>query len=242
MPPRKGEIEPPRRFYTEAGVALGETGYELRLDGRVARTPLGRILAAPTRRLAELVATEWTAQRAFIEFYSMPATRLLHTAIDGVAESRSATTEAIVRYLASDLLCYLAEGPLKLVERQRTAWAPLLAWAEAKLGLVLVQTSGILHRTQPPASLERASEILSELDDFTLAGLAFGSALFGSTVLALALREGRIDGAAAHVASRIEEAFQEERWGVDAEAAARTALLLRDALMLESWFGALPST
>ena len=72
-----------------------------------------------------------------------------------------------------------------------------------------------------------------------LAGLAFATALFGSAVLALAAQQGRLAGPDAYELSRLDEAFQEGQWGIDAEAAARTTRLRGDAAMLEGWFAAL---
>jgi small multidrug resistance family-3 protein len=56
------------------------------------------------------------------------------------------------------------------------------------------------------------------MDDFTLAGVAYGAGLLGSTVLALALRSGKVTGRKALDLSRLEEIFQAETWGQDAEA------------------------
>ena len=77
------------------------------------------------------------------------------------------------------------------------------------------------------------------LDDFGLAGMAFGAALFGSAVLALGLLRGWVDGVQAFELSRLDEAWQEERWGVDDEAAERAERLKAEAVMLERWFAAL---
>ena len=121
----------------------------------------------------------------------MPATRLAHTAIDGVATTRDATIDGVARFAASDLLCYFAEEPHSLVARQEATCRPLLDWARDARGLAFETTAGIVHRQQHPATLERLKQIVGEADDFTLAGLAFGAALFGSAILALALRDGR---------------------------------------------------
>ena len=239
MAVKRGEIQPPRRFYSTVAVAPSSSGFVIQLDGRIPRTPGGGDLAMPVRGLADMVAAEWSAQGDFIEFAEMPATRLVNTVLDGMPGSRTKTEAAIVDYAGSDLLCYLAEGPASLVRRQREVWSPLLDWALRDLGLEFVQTAGIMHRRQPAQTLAAVAQIASRADDFTLTGLAFAASLFGSAVLALALREGRLDGAGALAASRVEETFQEERWGVDEEAAARTRLLLRDARVLQAWFAML---
>jgi chaperone required for assembly of F1-ATPase len=145
----------------------------------------------------------------------------------------------VARYAGSDLLCYFAEEPQRLVQRQALAWSPLLDWAEAELGLRLERTAGIVHCPQPPETLARVQALAAELDDFALAGLAHATPLFGSAVLALAVQRRRLSGPEAFAVSRLDEAHQEEQWGVDEEAAARTARLQMEAEMLDAWFPAL---
>jgi chaperone required for assembly of F1-ATPase len=96
-----------------------------------------------------------------------------------------------------------------------------------------------VHRAQPAETIARVREIALSLDDFQLAGFAFAVALFGSAVLGVALLRGWLGADAAFDLSRLDEAFQEERWGIDAEAAERTARLRGEARMLERWFRAL---
>ena len=96
-----------------------------------------------------------------------------------------------------------------------------------------------MHRPQPPASMARARELAAGEGDFALAGLAFSAALFGSAVLAFAVRRGRVTGDEAHDLARLEEAHQEGEWGEDAEAAARTAARLQEARFIARWFAAL---
>lgn len=228
-----------RRFWTEAGVAEAEGGFEVRLDGRPAKTPAGVALRLPARALAELVAAEWAGQGEFVDVPGMLATRLAATALDRVPGQHAAVAAEVARYAGSDLLCYVAEAPEALVRAEQAAWAPLLAWAEAELGLRFVQAVGIVHTPQPAQTVERVEALAAALDDFRLTGAAFGAPLFGSAVLALALLHGRITGEQAFEASRVDEAFQESRWGGDAEAAERAAKLLEDARLLERWFRAL---
>ncbi len=239
---RKGFHEPaekPRRFYKSAEAAPADGGWTILLDSRRLRTPKAEPMVLPTRALAELVAEEWAAQTDVIEMATMHATRLANTAIETIGASREAVAGEVAQYAGSDLVCYFAEGPAALVERQAAAWDPLLARAAAEEGVVLERASGILHRAQPQASLDRVREIALAQDDFGLAGLAFGAALFGSAVLAVALLRGWMSGEAAFDLSRVDEAFQEEQWGVDEEAAERTHRLRGEARMLDRWFRSL---
>ena len=232
-------IEPPRRFYKAVSIEPGEGGFHIRLDGRGARTPEGKVLAAPTRALAAMLAAEWEAQDRRIVMASMPANRLAFTALDRIADAREAMCAQIARYAESDVLCYFAEAPKSLEERQIQAWGPVLDWAQAALGLRLVRTVGLKHVAQPQESLARAEQLARELEDFALAGLAHATALLGSAVLAFAVQRDKLGGSTALDLSRLDEIFQAERWGVDAEAAARVQGMLDEAVMLESWFRAL---
>ena len=229
----------PKRFWKEAAAGPeGQGGFPVLLDGRRARTPAGRPLSLPTTALAELIAAEWAAQPEQFDYASMPATRLAFTVIDRVPEARAATVDEAARYAGSDLLCYFADRPAALAERQTREWEPLLAWAESELGLRLNRTAGVVHCAQPPETLGRARALAAGLDDFALAGLAFGAPLFGSFVLAAAVQRARLTGDEAFALSRLDEAHQEAQWGVDAEAAARAERLRAEAVMLDAWFRA----
>ncbi len=229
----------PKRFYKSSQAAPLDGGFGVMLDSRAVRTPKGARLALPTEALADLIAREWDAQGDKINLAAMPATRLAFTAVDGVAAARAGTCAEIVRYAGADLLCYFAEAPRTLVARQELLWIPLLDWADRALGVRLVRVAGIRHQPQPEASLERLADIAAATDDFGLAGLAYGVGLYGSAILALAVREGEIGAEAAFDVSRLDEAFQEEQWGFDDEAAARTANRRVEAVMLGQWFKAL---
>jgi len=216
-------------------------GFAVRLDQRDLRGPKGAVTVLPTHALADLVAEEWAAQGETLELAKMHGTRLANTALESVPKAREATADGVVSYAASDLLCYLATEPAGLVQRQTEAWDPLLARAAAELDLRFVRAAGIVHQAQPPETLARVKALALELDDFGLTGLAFGAALYGSAVLALAVQRGWLSGEAAFDASRVDEAWQEDQWGVDAEAAERTERLRGEAQMLDSWFKALES-
>ncbi len=229
----------PRRFYKTVSVAAEGGAFALSLDGRAPRTPAGRPLILPTLALAELLAEEWRGQGDTILYTAMPATRLAHTAIDVVAGARSLSIEGVTRFGDADLLCYFADHPRSLAQRQEKVWIPLLEWVREAHRLDFERTSGIIHRAQPPETVARLAAIVEPLDDFTLAGLAFAAALFGSAILALALRDGRIRAKEAMGASRLDEIYQEERWGVDAEAESKADAMAVEAVMAERWFAAL---
>ena len=216
-------------------------GFSVMLDGRTLRGPKGGPTVLPTRALAELVAEEWAAQGQTLDLANMAASRLANTALESIPAAREDTAQQVAHYAGTELLCYRAEGPENLVKRQATQWDPVLARAEAELGLTFVLVEGIVHRDQPPASLAKIKAMALGLDDFALTGLAFGVPLFGSAVLSLGLMRGWFSAHEAFDLSRLDEAWQEEKWGIDEEAAERTARLRGEAQMLERWFATLNS-
>lgn len=215
-----------RKFYRKAEASPLGGAFTVLLDGRAPRTPAGRPLAVPDLALAGILAAEWNAQDKEIRPSTMPVTQLVNTAIDRIPEEREQILAEMIRYGASDLLCYRAEHPLELVERQERLWAPLLDWAAETLGGARLEVAtGILPVAQPDEALEAIGRAAAELDDLRLAGLAHATAALGSVVLGLALAHGRLDAEEAFALSLLDETFQAERWGEDHEAAARRARL-----------------
>lgn len=232
-------VEPPKRFYKAVSSGRHLDGFGVFLDGKPVKTPAGEALALPNAALAQMLAQEWDAQATHIEMAKMPATRLAFTAIDFVGGARDATAAEIGRFAGADGICYFAETPEALVEQQTRRWGPVIDWAEATLGVRFVRVTGIRHEEQPAATLLKLARLAEADDDFALTGLAHATALFGSAILAFALQRNELGGQAALDLSRLDEMFQQERWGVDEEAAERAANMAVEALMLERWFVAL---
>jgi len=235
----KGEIDQrPKRFYTDVAVVQDGPDWRITLDNRAMRTPGGKPLAVPSEALAGLIAAEWRAQQERIDLYSMLITRLAYGALDRTEDAWTAAADEAARFAGTDLVCYLADAPAKLQQRQHAAWSPLREWA-ASHGVALEAVAGIMPRAQPEASLAAMRAHAVALDRFRLAGLASAIPLFGSAVLGLAVERGRLSAVEAYELSRIDEAFQIEQWGEDAEAAARAALGRAQAVALDAWFAAL---
>lgn len=220
----------PRRFWREVEVAPTEGGHALRLDGRPLMTPARLPLEVPTRALAEALAVEWRAVGEVIEPVEMPVTRAANVALDTVAPRREEVVEELAGYGASDLLCYRAEGPAGLVARQVEAWDPLLDWAEASLGARLAVTTGVMPTPQDPAALDRLAAPLRRADPFALTALSELVALSGSLVIGLAAVSGDWGADELWRRSHVDEAWQEEVWGRDEEAADAAAARRRDFL------------
>jgi chaperone required for assembly of F1-ATPase len=213
----------PRRFWAEATIAPEGEGWGVRLDARALRTPAKAPLVVPTRAFAEVVAAEWAAQGETVDARVMPATRLANAVIDKVAAQRAEVAALVAGYGASDLLCYRAPHPPALAARQAAGWDPLLAWAEDALGARLAVQTGVMPVLQDPAALARLARRVEGLEPFSLAAFHDLVSLSGSLVLALAVLDGWLAPEEAWSLSRLDEDFQIEEWGEDAEAAEAAA-------------------
>lgn len=210
-----------KRFYADVAVTQGADGWSVALDGRPVRTPARALLALPNAALGEAVADEWRAQGEEIVPESMPMTGLSNAAIDQIAPRRADFARGIAAYGESDLLCYRAQAPQALVERQVAAWDPLIDWARGRYDVTIRVTQGIIHVAQPPETLARLGAAVAAHDAFVLAGLSTLVSLTGSLICGLALVEGAQDSNGVWVAAELDELWQAEQWGEDAEAAAR---------------------
>jgi chaperone required for assembly of F1-ATPase len=220
----------PKRFYKAVDVEPREGRYGLLLDGKPAKTASRKGLSAPTEALARAVAGEWEAQKEFIDRHAMPLTGILSASIDGGATLAGECREDILNYLQSDLVCYRAEIPAALAERQAAVWNPYIDFMRSEFGALLVTTSGIVTVGQPATSVAAVRRALAPLTVERLFALRIATAISGSAVLALALWKKAFGAEAIFEASRVDERFQQERWGVDEEAAEREARLRRDFL------------
>jgi chaperone required for assembly of F1-ATPase len=221
----------PKKFYRLADAEPVEGGLRLVLDGRSARTPGRKEVLLPNRAAAELVTAEWNAQGELIDPATMHATRIVNAALDQVAIGMEAVRDDATRYIGSDLVCYRAGEPERLVALQEEHWAPLLDWAAERFGVRPTLGQGIVFAEQPPALAAAFRDALEAIaDPVALAAFHVMVTLSGSAIIALACAEGRIEAEAAFNASELDADFEAEVWGADDEAQARREFRLTEFL------------
>jgi len=213
----------PKRFWKEVSLGDDAGGRRILLDGRPVKTPGKRELTLPRADLAEVVAGEWRAQETHLDPATMPVTRIANSIIDFVADRAAEVAADAAKYAGTDLLCYRATGPERLVERQAAAWDPLLDWADEAHGAKLLVAEGVMHVAQDADAVAALARAVDRLDPWTLGGLHVLTTLTGSLIVALALVEGRLDRDAAWNVAHVDEHWSLEIWGHDDEAAARLA-------------------
>jgi len=221
----------PKRFYKAVTSAEDEGGHVVKLNGRSVRTPARAVLVLPSAAAARLVVDEYAAQEEHIVPLTMPATRLANTAFDGVSSAADAVLEDILKFSTSDLLCYRADAPEALVERQAEAWDPVLDWARLELGARFLLAEGVMHVDQPRETIGAvAIHLRKRAKPFRLAAIHLMTSLTGSALLALAVEAKALDVETAWMAAHVDENWNIEHWGDDAEAVKRQANRKRDMM------------
>jgi chaperone required for assembly of F1-ATPase len=203
-------------------------GWGIALDGKAVRTPAKNPLLIRSRALAEAIAAEWNAQEAKVKPDTMPLMQLVSTAIDRVAPERARIVADTAAYAGTDLVCYRAEGPSELVNRQAEAWDPLIDWLRERFDVSLACASGVIAVGQSEQGLAALARVVEAQDDLRLTALSVATGAAGSLVIGLALLERRLTPAEAAAASQLDELYQAERWGIDREAETRRAAQAAD--------------
>lgn len=229
-----------KRFYKHVGVeAVGDgVHFRVTLDGKVLRTPGRNPLHLPSKELALLIAAEWDHQtdpRKGIEPTTMPIMTLLSTAIDQIQfNDNTATTpiedldtsqitktvviENCLKYLPTDtLLFFTTESDRILVNKQRKYLSPIIKglnrsiFGEAALTPTTDVTSKVKHSEE---TVNRIRGILQRMDHITLACTQAITMECKSLLMAVAYVAELVSLEQLIVASRLEEEFQVEIWGV----------------------------
>ena len=207
-----------KRFWKSVDVKTDEGGWGVSLDGKPVRTPARAGLIVPSQALAEAIAEEWGGAADEIDPRAMPLTGLANAAIDHVTKDKAGSAGGLARYAEADLACYRSEWPPQLVDRQAQSWDPLLAWGRRRFDVDFSTTSGLMHIPQPPATVDRLAHEVVALDPFQLAGLSPLVTVGGSLLAALAVFENAITPEAAWDAVSVDDRWQLEQWGSDADA------------------------
>jgi chaperone required for assembly of F1-ATPase len=159
---------------------------------------------------------------------SMPLLRLANSVIDGVTVNREGVVDAVMRFAENDLLCYRAHQPPDLVARQSAGWDPWLDWARRRHDANMTMAVGLNHVDQTPDALAALRQAVEALDPFALGAAHVIASITGSLVLALAVADGATTAAHVFELSRLDETYQAEKWGEDAEAAKRATALAHE--------------
>jgi len=219
-----------KRFWSNVATECRDTQHVILLDDRLVKTPAKATLALPTQAMAETIAAEWDAQSDKIDPRTMPTTRSANAAIDKVTPQQAEVVALIAAYGEDDLLCYRAPAPQELIEQQKQAWDPILAWAADTLYAPLRTVKGVTHIEQPANSIRNLTAQVEVQTPFQLAALHDLVSMSGSLVIGLAAQASAFEIDELWTWSRLDELWQIEHWGQDADADT-TASIKRGAFL-----------
>ncbi|WP_420568416.1 ATP12 family chaperone protein [Thalassovita sp.] len=225
-----------KRFWKETKAAEAERGFTVLLDGRSVKTPAKTPLIVPTMAMAEAIAAEWDAQEDEVQPLTMPVMRGANAALDKVTHQFDEVAAMLAEYGATDLLCYRAESPRELIDRQAQSWDPLLDWAAEALGARLGSAQGVMFVSQDAAALEKLHDLVRQMTPFELAAFHDLVGISGSLILGFAAVRDHLPIEQIWDLSRVDETWQAEQWGVDDEAAEQAAMKRKEFLRAKRFY------
>jgi chaperone required for assembly of F1-ATPase len=208
----------PKRFYKSVDVVEIEGNFLVQLDGKPIKTPGKNTVAVPSDKLAQMLKAEWEAQEKEIDPAKMPVTRLVNTIVERAAETLDAVKAEIVKFAGNDLMLYRADSPVELVELQEKQWGAALALFEKRYDVRFEPITGIMHKEQPAELATRLNEVLDRYGAFSSFATMLLTSITGSGVLAVGLAEDIYPVEEAWENAYLDENYQAQLWGEDAEA------------------------
>ncbi len=229
-----------KRFYTLVSYEKKPEGYAILLDGKAVKTASGALLLAQNEQIAAEIVKEWAAQEKKINPGNMPFTQILSTYIEQVRKKRAAMNEAVLKYLDTDLICYLADKPQELQDEQEANWARWRNWVEERFGHPLKTTTEIKALKQAPQLHESVAAHVEAMSDDVFNLLQVAVPVCGSLVLGLALIEGQATAEEIFKACFVEEHYKDrfyllDEYGRDPLSEHKQQASLRDLKVCEAY-------
>ena len=215
----------PKRFYETVTTSRSGLNYLLLLDGKAIKSRAGNNLQTPYAGLVKALVTEWSSQHDVIDMRTMPMTRYQMTLNDSDDELIRDWGDQILSYLKNDHMCYRADRPDGLVERQHRIWDPLLAQAEESFGFIFAKSVGIIPLAQPEETMKIARDKLAQFNVEVRLGVRRITELTSSAILGFLATRPETDVNDIIMAAQLDEIFQADQWGHDPEAVKRRALI-----------------
>jgi ATP synthase mitochondrial F1 complex assembly factor 2 len=119
-----------KRFYKNVSVVESTdepSKYEIRLDQRHLKSPMGNVIRLDNEFLVSAIAQEWHQQAKNIDLSSMHVNSLMNTLIDNPLKiTHQQLLGKIMSFLDWDTLLFRCEQPEELCQLQIQSWDPIL--------------------------------------------------------------------------------------------------------------------
>ena len=151
-----------------------------------------------------------------------------------IGKNREEVINRLVRFALTDMLLFWGQNK-DLVEKQEKIWGPLLEWGNYELNAKFIKTQSLDVPEQEKTSGLRLKLFLESLSDKELAAFYVAALNMKSVLLAAALVKGRINAQEAFEAAYLEELWQAENWGMEAEAEKRRGEIRQELVEIEEF-------
>lgn len=149
-----------------------------------------------------------------------------------VKEHRDAIIEKLLQFSVTDSLFFWSDNPV-LGSKQEKLWLPILLWANDEIRIKYTPTKTIEVPAQPKENRIIMKNFLQSLSDKELTGFYLAALNTNSEILAAALVKGHINAEDAFDAAYLEELWQAENWGYEAEAEKKRQSLKQELIDIE---------
>lgn len=149
-----------------------------------------------------------------------------------VKEHRDAIIEKLLQFSVTDSLFFWSDNPV-LGSKQEKLWLPILKWANDEIRVKYTPTKTIEVPSQPKENRIIMKNFLQSLSDKELTGFYLAALNTNSEILAAALVKGYINAEDAFDAAYLEELWQAENWGYEAEAEKKRQSLKQELIDIE---------
>jgi len=210
-----------KRFYKNVSVVQHNNHFEVNLDHRKLKTPLGSTFQVDSEPLALAVANEWMNQPhdGDVMLSQMHITGLSNTCLDNPGKAtKEDLVKNILNFLETDTILFY--GPdtkdpagVALVELQRQKWSPIILWFRERYGVDVNPTQSISASCVSQDDLLKLERHLLSFSWSAINGLSFGVDAIKSLILGLAVLDRRVTVEEAVKLARLELNFQIDHWG-----------------------------
>lgn len=206
-----------KRFYKRVSIVESSQStncYEILLDQRKLKTPLGNLITIENEFLALALAQEWHQQTKKIDLSSMHLNSLINTLVDNpLKTTKEQLIEKILYFLDWDTILYRCDHPEEFRQMQIQSWDPILSKINENFQTNFRSTYA-LDTTDLISKADRTTieRYLTNFDQQTLTIVLFMVEQLKSILLTICLLKQYVPVENIASLSRLETEFQISRW------------------------------
>lgn len=197
------------------------------LDDKELKSPRGNKLNLPYS-LSKKVFNEWNEVQEEIKPSLMPFYSYSVTAVDRIMNQKNDVFETLRNILSMDMILYRSGNNSDLSKLQEKEWQPLVKWLDVKFNCKLTINYELKPLKQKESELLKCTNLIKELDHFSLSGFSHLVSISGSFILGLSFYFKKINSNKLYELALIEELFQSNKWGSDDFANERRANIKKE--------------